>query len=176
MLRESGDSGLQRRGSTSGKNEYLPGFLCRGTIYKPVWCRGAIYKPVWCISTIYKPVWCRGAIYKPVWCRGAIYKPVCVGARFISPGRCLFQDRMRIGATYAERADACAEWIGSGLPGHRSAIDVKGTIGKINLRIGFLIMETGWKPAMMQCQNGFDKTNDPGSTISMSYIRFHRAD
>ena len=83
---------------------------------------------------------------------------------------------MRIGATYTERADACAEWIGSGLPGHRSAIDVKGTIGKINLRIGFLIMETGWKPAMMQCQNGFDKTNDPGSTISMSYIRFHRAD
>ena len=61
-------------------------------------------------------------------------------------------------------------------PIHESRVDVEGAVGKINLRVGLLEMQTGGDLPVLQSEDGFDQAGDTGSGIQVADVGFHRAD
>src|SRR3979411_298282 len=88
----------------------------------------------------------------------------------------LLEDDMGIGADDAKGPHAGGARSRVGLPLSQLFIDVKRTVGKIDLRIGPLEMQAGGQQPVFEGQNGLDETGNASSGIEMAEIRLHRAD
>ncbi len=70
--------------------------------------------------------------------------------------RGFFEHGVGIGTAHTEGTDSCPAWGASCLPFGEGAINVKGTGGKINVRIGFCEVQAGWDRLVFKCQDSFD--------------------
>ena len=83
---------------------------------------------------------------------------------------------MHIGAPHAEGTDSGATRRRAGGPGFGLGIDVEGTGGEIDLRIGRIEVQAGRQAAVLERHHGLDQTGNAGGDIEVPDIGFNRAD
>src|SRR5216110_1336197 len=81
---------------------------------------------------------------------------------------------MSIGTPNAKRADSSTTRGLPWLPRSQVGIDIKRTLGKINLGIGVLKVQRRRNHSMLECQDCFDQPSNTCSSIQMTKIGFER--
>ncbi len=87
------------------------------------------------------------------------------------------QHQVEIRPAEAKSADAGAAYLpGTHVPGARLRVDVKGAVGKINLRVGFLEIDRGRQLVGMERQDSLEHPGGPGGALEVADIGFDRTE
>src|SRR5437667_7497604 len=81
---------------------------------------------------------------------------------------------MSISAPNAKRAYPCTARHAPSIPRSQVGVDIKRALGKINLGIGMMKVQRRRKHPMLECQNGFDQSDNACCRIKMTQIALER--
>src|SRR5436305_4675833 len=79
---------------------------------------------------------------------------------------------MCIGSPYAKRSHSGTAWQCRSRPCGELSVHIKGTVGKIYLRVRLFIMQAGRDHFMIECQARFEQSSHPCCGPQMSHIGF----
>src|SRR5436305_8251545 len=84
----------------------------------------------------------------------------------------LLQNDMSLGAPHAKRAYPCTARCAPSIPQSQVSIDIKRSLGKINLGIGVMKVQRRRKHPMLEGENGFNQSGNACCRIEMTKIGF----